>query len=494
MKDSYQKYYTTSKDIVDYMIASLTIKEGASVMEPCAGNGVFIDALLKENKNLKIEAFEMDKQAFSFLVQKYKDNNFITIKNTDTLLESSLLPLPINSEQYDYIIANPPYGAWQDYTKRKLLKKLYDGLYVKETYSTFLYQAINLLKNNGRLAFIIPNTFLTLHMHTLLRENILRKTKIISISIFPSNFFPNVSFGYASLSIIVLERCNDENECFENEVKIYTGFSHPTQLNKHTSCIITHTELQKDFFENLDHAFFIASKNSERKLLKNAQTRLGDIATCVTGFYTGNDAKFIRVLNKSEKRCSSYEELDKNLISSQKTLEGISHNAHFIPIIRGGGTSYYKQSLFFVDWSYEAVCFYKNNKKSRFQNSSYYFRVGIGVPMVSSNKISASIIDARLFDQSIVGIFPNDDTLIYYLLGFLNSSIASSLMKIINPTANNSSNYIKKLPIIFTDNVTTEHITNLVKKIIYLKKHNEYAKDEERKVDSIFTVIFESKL
>ena len=114
--------------------------------------------------------------------------------------------------------------------------------------------------------------------------------------------------------------------------------------------------------------------------------------------------------------------------------------------------------------------------------------------MVSSNKISASIIDARLFDQSIVGIFPNDDTLIYYLLGFLNSSIASSLMKIINPTANNSSNYIKKLPIIFTDNVTTEHITNLVKKIIYLKKHNEYAKDEERKVDSIFTVIFESKL
>ena len=154
MKDSYQRYYTTCKDIVDFMVASLDLKNNALVMEPCAGNGVFIDALLKENKNIRIEAFEMDEQAYSELLQKYGENNSIKIKHTDTLLESSLLPLPINSERYDYIIANPPYGAWQDYTKRKLLKRLYDGFYIKETYTTFLYQAINLLKEGGRLVFI----------------------------------------------------------------------------------------------------------------------------------------------------------------------------------------------------------------------------------------------------------------------------------------------------------------------------------------------------
>ena len=493
MKDSYQRYYTTCKDIVDFMVASLDLQNNALVMEPCAGNGVFIEALLKENKNIRIEAFEMDEQAYSELILKYGKNNSIKIKHTDTLLESSLLPLPINSERYDYIIANPPYGAWQDYTKRKLLKRLYDGFYIKETYTTFLYQAINLLKEGGRLAFIIPNTFLTLHMHTDLREVILKKTKIINISVFPSKFFPNISFGYASLAIIVLQKCNNESECFENNGTIYTGFSHPTQLMRHTSCVITHKEKQKRIFENLDHAFLIATNTSEKLLVQNAKIRLGDIADCVTGFYTGNDKQFIRVLNKNEKRCSSFEEVDKSLISTQTTLDGITGDAHFIPIIRGGGTAYYKPSLFFVDWGNETVQFYKSNKKARFQNSKYYFKTGIGVPMVSSNKITASIIDGRLFDQGIVGIFAKDDSLIYYLLGFLNSSIASSLMRIINPTANNSSNYIKKLPIIFTDNCTTSLITTLVKNIILLKKKNKCSKKEEKIVDDMFTSICEVK-
>ena len=330
-------------------------------------------------------------------------------------------------------------------------------------------------------------------MHTDLREIILKKTKIINISIFPSKFFPNISFGYASLAIIVLQKCNNESECLENNGTIYTGFSHPTQLIRHTSCVTTHKEKQKKIFENLDHAFLIANNTNEKLLVQNAKIRLGDIADCVTGFYTGNDKQFIRVLNKKEKRCSSFEELDPNLISNYSTLDGIPDNAHFIPIIRGGSIAYYKPSLFFVDWGDKTVKFYKNNRKSRFQNSKYYFKTGIGIPMVSSNKITASIIDGRLFDQGILGVFPQDKSLLYYLLGFLNSSIASSLMRIINPTANNSSNYIKKLPIIFTDDVKTLLITKLVKKIISLKKNNENSEREERDVNDIFIAICENK-
>ena len=38
---------------------------------------------------------------------------------------------------YDRIIANPLYGGWIDYDRRKQLKRLYPVLYVKETYSLF---------------------------------------------------------------------------------------------------------------------------------------------------------------------------------------------------------------------------------------------------------------------------------------------------------------------------------------------------------------------
>jgi len=70
--------------------------------------------------------------------------------------------------------------------------------------------------------------------------------------------------------------------------------------------------------------------------------------------------------------------------------------------------------------------------------------------MISSSSITGSLIDGRLFDQSIVGIFPRQDyqDLIYYLLGFFNSKACNNLIRTINISTNNSANYIKKIPLI----------------------------------------------
>jgi len=45
MKAIYQPYYTKSEPIVKYMIDMLDVKSGMRVLEPCAGDGVFVDAL-----------------------------------------------------------------------------------------------------------------------------------------------------------------------------------------------------------------------------------------------------------------------------------------------------------------------------------------------------------------------------------------------------------------------------------------------------------------
>lgn len=64
--------------------------------------------------------------------------------------------------------------------------------------------------------------------------------------------------------------------------------------------------------------------------------------------------------------------------------------------------------------------------------------------MVSSSSITGALIDNRLFDQSIVGVFPKDESLLLYILAFFNSPTCNKLIKTINPSANNPSNYIKK--------------------------------------------------
>lgn len=66
--------------------------------------------------------------------------------------------------------------------------------------------------------------------------------------------------------------------------------------------------------------------------------------------------------------------------------------------------------------------------------------------MVKSKQIKATLMRNRVFDQSIVGIFPKEKDKIYYMLALMNSNVINKLLHIINPTANNSANYIKQLP------------------------------------------------
>ena len=67
--------------------------------------------------------------------------------------------------------------------------------------------------------------------------------------------------------------------------------------------------------------------------------------------------------------------------------------------------------------------------------------------MVKSKVVKAVLMSNRVFDQSIVGIFPNKEEHVIPLLGILNSDTANQLIHAINPTANNSSNYLKRIPI-----------------------------------------------
>lgn len=135
-----------------------------------------------------------------------------------------------------------------------------------------------------------------------------------------------------------------------------------------------------------------------------------------------------------------------------------------------------------MNWSKESVKHYKTNKKARFQNPQFYFKFGIGVPMISSSSITASLIENKLFDQSIVGIFPKDESLTYYLLAFFNSPTCNKLIRTINPSANNPANYIKKIPFILPSDNVLGLITKETKNIICAIKSSDTF-DEKKELE-----------
>ena len=519
MKDLWCSYYTNSKDITSYMVSKLDIEENDVILEPSAGEGVFIDEILDLQKKIHIDALDINKEAIKVLKLKYENNKSVVVRETDTLLDEQLDSYTLsqlwlkNSDtlfdqqldlfsdkggHYTKVIGNPPYGAWQDYKKRELLKKKFEGHYVKETYTLFLLRCISVLRMQGKLSFIIPDTYLFLNMHSKLREILLLNTKINEILIFPSNFFPGISFGYSNLSIITLERCS-KDDALNNRFKVKKGFKSPNEFAKTNSKELNEIKeyefVQKDILAN-DLCRFILADDKIRKLILKTQQKLGNVADIVTGFYTGDNLKYIQVKNKNIKGSKQYSVIDKEMIVDCTSIYGSKNKEEaYIQYIKSAPKRKYSKPIdeWFVRWDEKTVEFYNNNTKSRFQNASYYFKSGIGIPMVKSNTIRAFYMNDRLFDQSIVGIFPKDPSKLLYILALMNSTIVNELIHIINPTANNSANYVKQIPYIEpNDKTEMNSISNMVKSLLEYENSGNFEEADalQTKIDSMIEKVY----
>lgn len=172
---------------------------------------MFIRKILTSCPDVHIDALDINPEAVKELQDQFSvQSKNVVVRETDTLFDVQLDSICVDG-YYDKIIGNPPYGAWQSPEKRQALKNKYTGYYVKETYTLFLLRCLTALKKGGRLSFIVPDTFMFLNMHEKLRKTLLRESIIEQILIFPSKFFPGISFGYSKTVIFQQEESFFEN-------------------------------------------------------------------------------------------------------------------------------------------------------------------------------------------------------------------------------------------------------------------------------------------
>jgi predicted RNA methylase len=338
-RDNRRAYYTKSHHIINYMVTMLELQDGVSVFDPCAGDGALIDGVLETGCDVEVTAYELDQVEADKLSRKYSGlDNKVHVRSCDTLLEATD-SLFSHTTKFDRIIANPPYGAWQDYERRKLLRKHFPNLYVRETYSLFLFKCLDLLNDDGRLVFITPDTYLNLHLHENLRFGILTETAVEEIVLFPSKFFPNLSFGYANLSIITLRRAGDANSLHSHKMRIVKGLKEPSQLLaistrslSKAGVEVTHVSQQK-VYENPSHAFLVHSDRRIAHYINSSPVTVSDIADVVTGFYSGNDQEYLRRASEATQRGKRYEVVDQSRIAiglEAPPLEGIEELRSFL--------------------------------------------------------------------------------------------------------------------------------------------------------------------
>ena len=152
--------YFTPEDIAEFMLSLSKANESSSVLEPSAGEGVFID-LLKKRKCARIDGYEIDPD--------------LAARNAEYVKCESFVSADI-STQYDLVIGNPPYIRWknlEDRFKKELSENALWNHYFNSLcdYSyIFMLKGVEVLKNGGELIFICPEYWMNTTNSQTLRD------------------------------------------------------------------------------------------------------------------------------------------------------------------------------------------------------------------------------------------------------------------------------------------------------------------------------------
>ena len=446
---NFQAFYTDADEIRLLMQELLGNVDSKKVLEPCAGEGAFLDGLYGQPS--LVHAVDIDQNHIDVLHQKFGEKistihaDFIDLFVSAGDSEAYSI---LTSSGYDSVICNPPYGLRFTVDYRKLIKKKYPQLYARESYGLFLYFGINLLLTGGRFVYIVPDTFFTSRNHMPLRQFLVENTSITDIVQFRSKRFETVNFGYGNLCIIAGFKGKSVN--FDS-VRWSDSRESKASLKYDLSNISE--DVPYSYFEENASTAWIHPKVRRAIQFPENSLLLGDIAECRTGIYTGNNQKYcaydeVRPPSRANGHSISWEaSVHTEILTSDEKNKGLTGDSHYVPFIRGGHRKPFEDTRHAINWKRDAVEFYRSDKKARLQNHIFYFRKGLAIPMVTSGRLTASLMNHAIFDQGVVGVFPHDDDYISFLLIYLNSDIVSMYKSLITPGANNSANYLKRIPV-----------------------------------------------
>ncbi|WP_366924451.1 BREX-1 system adenine-specific DNA-methyltransferase PglX [Metallumcola ferriviriculae] len=143
----------------------------------------------------------------------------------------------------------------------------------------------------------------------------------------------------------------------------------------------------------------------------------------------------------------------------------------WFPYNKGGSyRKWYGNNYHVINWHNNGQEL-KESPRSVIRNEAFYFQPGITWSFVSSARFAARASDTGfLFDVGGSSVFPGVEDA-YYLLAFLNSTVAAEFLQILNPTLNFQVGNIAKLPLIVSTNKRKkERINQLVRDNIAIVK------------------------
>jgi len=223
---------------------------------------------------------------------------------------------------FDVVIGNPPYINFRD-IKNQSEKKYYIDHYTVSEYQSdlfilFIEMALQNIKNDGKFAFIIPNTITNNLNNSLVRKQILNTTKIHSIVNTPIGVFPDATVDTV---VIVATKSTIEESII-------------TVLETNYQSLYLVNEVKQSEFENNENYYFDFLTSEEQRLILAKIERnsvslnsISDSSSGIKEYETGKGIPPQTVEDRKAKIFNTSNKVDKFY---RKHIQGTDVNNYFL--------------------------------------------------------------------------------------------------------------------------------------------------------------------
>lgn len=375
--------------------------------------------------------------------------------------------IKILTQKYDIVLTNPPYLDSSDYKDdlKKYINEDYRD-FRKNLYSCFIKKNYELLKDNGYIGMITPQTFMFISSYEQTRKFIINNMNIEKLVHFGLGGVFDSALVDTAMYVLKKSKKNNPGEYIQ-----LTSFNGKDEKKKILDAIWKDQnqdlmnryvyKVDKTIFSKVPRSPFIYwIKQDIIDIFENAC--LESCADVRQGIATGNNKKFLRY----------FWEVRKEDISFNHKKDG----KKWVPYTKGGPYNKWFGNLWWVIAFDEENYNILKNMGNNLPNRKYYFKRGITYTMTTSKGATFRYLPENfLFDCKGSSIFFHEDKYIFRFLGLLNSAFFSYLEKFVAGSVDLEVGDLKKLPVptnIFIDSENIKYLELLSKVNIAIKKHN----------------------
>lgn len=315
--------YYTPKKIVDFFINwAIDKNKKQIILEPSAGAGNFINNLKNLNINSHVTAIEIDKDEALKIKPNLKEKQYkILVDDFYNFYEE----YKNKDKEFDIVIGNPPYIRYQFLTEeqRNYQSDILKNNNLKSNklinaWVAFTVASLELLKENGKIAFVLPTDILQVTYAKELREFLFKTLKEINIIT-----FENIIFTETQQDIILLMGIKKEVKEEDTKLRVI-NLKNLSELpqNINTFQYREYKDYQSDKWikfklKNEDRNFYDTS-------FQEKTINLNNICKTEVGITTGNNKFF--VINDDLLKLYNLEEYKRPLLGRSIETEGIFYS------------------------------------------------------------------------------------------------------------------------------------------------------------------------